>query len=130
MADTLDLCGELAAATGYTYKQSLEFFQTTENGPVVDLTGWTADWEVRDSAGASVIRISTTNGAHGQITIDGAGGVITLRVNRAKMKTVAAGIYRHELRTWDGTGLDVREFSGDFVVEAGLIAADAVTEVP
>lgn len=129
MADTLDLCGPLAGAVGYTYKLELTYYQASDTGPVMDLTGWTGDWEVHGPAG-QLIRISTTDGAHGQITIDGPAGVVSLQVDRAHMLTMNPGLYSHELRLVRPDSLDVQEVVGSFVIESALIDANSVTEVP
>lgn len=120
-----DLIGQLGGTVGYQWGRTLICYQgATVSTPVRDLTGFTADMEVRDSDGNLIARISTTpGGTHGSITITGASGSVALLFYKSHLSTVAPGMYRYELRLVDGSGNDQKLFTGKFEIKQKLIGA-------
>lgn len=68
----------------------------------VNLTGWTAKMQFRDSADALIAEMSTSNGG---ITLGGVAGTIALRLAPAATLLFAVGTqYSHDLRLTDANG--------------------------
>jgi tRNA threonylcarbamoyladenosine modification (KEOPS) complex Pcc1 subunit len=88
-------------------------------GTPVDLSGYTADMQVRYASDtSSIIELSTSNG---RITIDSAYGRINLSISATDSAALAAGSYNYDLNltnTVDGTVYKILE--GAFVVKASI----------
>lgn len=88
-------------------------------GVAVNLTGYTADMQVRYATDTSIIvELSTSNG---RITIDAAYGRVNLTISAADTATLAAGTYQYDLNltnTADGTIYKILQ--GTFVVAASV----------
>lgn len=119
-----DFIGALGATVGYLWAKTLICYSgATTSTPVRNLTGYTADMEVRSSDGTLAARISTTAGSNGSITITGASGSIALLISAAHMGTLSPGLYRYELRLVDGSGNATKLFVGKFEIAPKLIGA-------
>ena len=124
MCEDFDLIGLLGGTVGYSWGKTLLCYQgQTPASGVRNLTGYTADMEVRDSDGVLIARISTTSGSQGSINVVGAAGSVGLLIYKSHMSTVAPGMYRYELRLVDGSGNDWKAFTGKFEIKAKLIGA-------
>lgn len=121
----LDLTGSLGGTVGYQWAKTLTCYSgATTSTPVRNLTGYTADMEIRDGEGVLAARISTTAGTHGSITINGAAGTIALLFYTSHFATLSAGLYRYELRLVDGSGNDQKLLTGKFEIKSKLIGAE------
>ena len=80
------------------------FIWKDSDGVPVDLTGYTAKMQVRQSpqSGTVLLELSTSNG---RITLGGAAGTITLVLTAATTAAIAwrRGVYDIELTSGDGT---------------------------
>lgn len=80
------------------------FIWKDSDGVPVDLTGYTAKMQVRQSpqSGTVLLELSTSNG---RITLGGAAGTITLALTAAITAAIAwrRGVYDIELTSGDGT---------------------------
>lgn len=120
----LDLVGALGGTVGYQWAKTLTCYSgATASTPVRNLTGYTADMEIRDTEGTLIARISTTTGTHGSITVNGTAGTIALLFYKSHFSTVSPGLYRYELRLVDGSGNDQKLLNGKFEITAKLIGA-------
>lgn len=88
-------------------------------GVPVDLTGYTADMQVRYATDTSIIvELSTANG---RITIDAAYGRVNLHISATDTAALPAGVYQYDLNltnTNDSTVYKILQ--GAFVVSASV----------
>ena len=82
---------------GATYDTT---FTVTQNGSPLNLTGYTAALQVRDSYSATAAEISLTNGAG--ITLGGTAGTINVVVASTVTAGVAANTYVYDLELYSG----------------------------
>jgi hypothetical protein len=73
----------------------------------VDLTGWSAELQVRDAPSSSnlILSISTTSGPQGLIVLGGVLGTIVMTVPHAVTALLPVGSYVHGLMMFAPSGL-------------------------
>lgn len=86
----------------------------TSAGVLVNLTGYTAEMQIRESydSVSPVLTLSTSNG---RISLGGAAGTITLTIQAANMD-MDAGRYVHDLELTSAGGAVTRLTMGTFLV--------------
>jgi len=91
----------------------LELVYQDDNGDPIDLTGYTAEMQIREklTTDPPFLTLSTANG---RIVIDGPNGSITLSIANADTAalTQTAGVYDLELTSGDATPVIVRLIEG------------------
>ena len=110
-AAEFDLIGEFSIEQGSTWSLT----QTLKNnGTPVDLTGYTAKFQIRKSDDNSNELIALTVGDG--ITLGGANGTITLFLTKARTLSLDEGVYVQELYLESGGGLSYPIYRGKVVV--------------
>ena len=115
MAETVNMVCDQRANFSEQWTWYTDVARTTE----MDLTGYTALMEVRDSDGTLIVTLSTANS---RIALGGAAGTITLTVDDADTEDLDPGTYRYDLTLTSSGGTTTRLIEGVFTV------AEAVTE--
>jgi len=93
---------------------SLALTWNDDGGDPINLTGYTARMQVRPSYDASTTVLSLTNGSG--LTLGGAAGTVTLRVEAATTTTVSAATYVYDLELQSGGGEVTRLVEGTLEV--------------
>jgi len=91
--------------------------------PVTDLTGYTADLQVRAAPGSPtvLIELSTTNGG---ITLDPTTGTVTLNVSAAQTAALAWSQGVYDLLLTSSTGFVTRLAQGNVIVTQDVTRSD------
>jgi hypothetical protein len=86
----------------------------------VDITGYSADMQVRDISNNLVVELSTSNG---KATINGALGqvVLTLTATQTSAGNLPAGTYTYALNLTSPGSIVYQILQGTFVVSASVI---------
>jgi len=88
-------------------------------GVPVNLTGWSADMQVRAATDtALIVELSTANG---HIVIDGPAGKVKLTLSATETNALPAGTYQYELNLTDLDNNVYKILVGAFVVQASVI---------
>ncbi len=80
----------------------------------MNLTGYTASMEVRDSAGALLLQLTTSNG---RLSLGGSAGTITMSLTGAVTAALTPGAYVYDLFLVSGGGVPYKPMRGVFNVE-------------
>lgn len=93
---------------GYNWDFSV---QISENGSIVDPTGWSAELEIRDKSNQQIVRIQTSPAPPGSPASTGQGSITVDSSNKwflcsfsATAESVAEGSYFIEAKAWDTSG--------------------------
>jgi len=89
-------------------------FTITVNGSPMNLTGYTAAMQVRETYDSSSTLLSLTNGSG--ITLGGTAGTIAVLVSSTATAAIADGFYSYDLEITSGGGVTDRLLQGKFVV--------------
>ena len=92
-------------------------FNITVGGTALNLTGYTAAMQVRESAGAATALLSLTNGAG--ITLGGTAGSVGVVVAATASAALAAGSYSYDLELNSGSTI-TRLLEGSFNVTGNV----------
>jgi hypothetical protein len=92
-------------------------FTVTIGGTALNLTGYTAAMQVRDSAGAATALISLTNGAG--ITLGGTVGSVGVTIASTATAALSAGSYSYDLELNSGSTI-TRLLEGAFNVTGNV----------
>lgn len=92
-------------------------FTITIGGTKLNLTGYTAAMQVRDSADATATLISLTNGSG--ITLGGTAGTVDVVISSAITAGVASGSYSYDLELNSGSTI-TRLLEGSFNVTGNV----------
>jgi hypothetical protein len=92
-------------------------FTVTIGGTALNLTGYTAAMQVRDSAGAATALISLTNGAG--ITLGGTAGSVGVTIASTATAALSAGSYSYDLELNSGSTI-TRLLEGAFNVTGNV----------
>jgi hypothetical protein len=92
-------------------------FTVTVGGTKLNLTGYTAAMQVRESADATATLISLTNGSG--ITLGGTAGTVDVVISSAVTAGVAAGSYSYDLELNSGSTI-TRLLEGSFNVTGNV----------
>lgn len=106
---------KLTAWRGATFRVGMTLYEEDEDGPVRDLTDYTAQLEIRAEKGDPTVLLSLTD-ANGGIIIDGPAGELTLYISADDVddQTWTQGIYDLTI-TADAGDTDAL-FWGPFVI--------------
>lgn len=88
-------------------------FTVTVGGTALNLTGYTAAMQVRESADSATTLVSLTNGSG--ITLGGTAGTVAVVISSAVTAGVAAGSYSYDLELNSGSTI-TRLLEGAFNV--------------
>jgi hypothetical protein len=89
-------------------------FTISQSGVPLNLTGYSAAMQVRESADADTYLLSLTNGTG--ITLGGTAGTITVAITSAQSSAIAAGSYSYDLEIVSNGGAVTRLLQGSFNV--------------
>ena len=84
----------------------------------VDLTGYSADMQVRDVSNNLITEISTTNG---RATLTPALGTVNLTLTATQTAALAAGVYNYALNLTDSASNVYQILNGTFTVTASVV---------
>lgn len=84
----------------------------------VDLTGYTADMQVRDVSNNLITELSTSNG---RITISAALGTVNLALTATQTNALAAGNYNYALNLTDSASNVYQILQGAFIINASVV---------
>lgn len=104
----------ITAPQGATWDKT---FTVTVGGTALDLTGYTAAMQVRESADAGTALISLTNGSG--ITLGGTAGTVGVVISSAVTAGVASGSYSYDLELNSGSTI-TRLLEGSFNVTGNV----------
>jgi len=96
---------------------SLPLLWEDASGNPINLTGYTADLDVKDVQGNLVTTLTTSNGG---ITLGGSAGTIALSLSATQTSALGPGIYSYDLLLTSGSGIKTRLIEGSFTVQAGV----------
>ena len=100
--------------TGTTFQLSPTW--KVDNLPV-DLTGYTADMQVRDVSNNLITELSTANG---RITLTPALGTINLTLTASQTAALAPGNYNYDLNLTSPGGFVYKILIGAFIINASV----------
>jgi hypothetical protein len=107
-----------AATHNFTIDQGSDWFTTfvykDSAGTVINLTGYTAALQIRDTYADSATDLSLTVGSG--ITITAASGKIDVRATAAQTGAIAAGQYVYDLEITSSGGVVTRLVQGKITV--------------
>jgi hypothetical protein len=101
----------IAIEQGATYDQT---FTWTVNAAPVNLTGYAARMQFRQSAANPTVNFDIATG--GSITLGGAAGTIRIQITASNTSALAAGNYVYDLELQSGTGVVTRLLQGTVTV--------------
>lgn len=104
----------ITAPQGATWDRT---FTVTVGGTALNLTGYTAAMQVRESADAGTAIISLTNGSG--ITLGGTAGTVAVLISSALTAGAAAGSYSYDLELNSGSTI-TRLLEGSFNVTGNV----------
>ena len=84
----------------------------------VDLTGYTADMQVRDVSNSLITELSTGNG---RAVINAALGTVALTLTATQTAALAAGNYNYALNLTDSAGNVYQILQGAFIVNTSVV---------
>ena len=87
-------------------------------GIAVNLTGFTADMQVRQFVDTGIITEMST--ANGHIVIDGPRGQINITLSASETAALPAGQYMYDLNVTDTGGTVFKILQGAFVINASV----------
>jgi len=105
---------DLVAGTDFAV--SLEWLGS--DGIPIDLTGWSANCQVRNWPGGDLLADMSTAG--GQITLGGTAGTITLSLPAADTAGIPAGVAKYDLLMTNLTPATSCLLFGDVIVRAAV----------
>ena len=88
------------------------------NNVAVDITGYTADLQVRDVSNNLITEMSTSNG---RAVISGALGQVTVTLTATQTNALTAGNYTYALNLTDTASNVYQILNGAFVVNASVV---------
>ncbi|MFM9881196.1 MAG: hypothetical protein ACKVOO_12400 [Burkholderiaceae bacterium] len=101
---------------GATWVYEFELHAEAVDGPLIDLTGWHADMQVRQAieAAAVEIELSTDNG---RITITPAAGQVRLALSASETATLNFETAVYDLELVGPTGFVLRLYKGEITLD-------------
>ena len=93
-------------------------FSVSQGGTALNFTGYTSRMQVRDSADASAVLLSLTNGSG--IVLGGTAGTIAVTVTNAQSAAIPAGSYAYDLELVSGGNQVTRLLQGAFNVSGNV----------
>jgi hypothetical protein len=104
---------DLAIDQGATFY--INFVYEDESGNAVDLTGYTAAMQFRESYSSAAATVSLTSPSGG-IVITAATGTISVTVSAANTALLTAQTYVYDLEITDGAGVVTRVVQGKALI--------------
>lgn len=104
----------ISAEQGSDYQATVTY--TDDGGDPVNLTGYSAQMQVRKFAGAAVPFLTLTNSTG--LAITAGTGTIVISISAAALALVPAGAYTYDLEIIDGSQKVTKLLQGDFDVDA------------
>jgi len=89
-------------------------FTISVSGTPMNLTGYSAAMQVRETYDSSTPTISLTNGSG--ITLGGTAGTIAVLISSTASAAITEGFYQYDLEITSGGGVKDRILQGKFVV--------------
>jgi hypothetical protein len=90
------------------------FSVQNEDGTAMDLTGFSADMQIRPYVESDTVYVSLASGAG--ITLGGTAGTVTVEIPGTETELFAWRLARYDLYIVDGTGDPQRIFEGEVTV--------------
>lgn len=90
---------------------TIDFAYQTEAGAAIPLTGYTARMQARETVSSAVAVIDATT-ANGQLSINGAGGIVTLSLSATVTAALAFRTAVYDLEIISGSGVVTRMVQG------------------
>lgn len=115
MAATTDLVIDQFA----TFKTAFRW-QTKGTGTPVNLTGYSAQMQIRRTPADATALVSLTSAANGGITIEGTEGRVNIEISAATTSNLAPGRYVYDLVLTDLSSKKKRLVEGVVIVDAGV----------
>ena len=112
-AATVDLVEGNAINQGSTFVMTITI--TSDGTAAIDITGFTARMQLRETHGSANTVVSLTSGA-GDITNGGANGVWTVTITSAVTTALTARSYVYDFEHIDGAGAVTRIIEGTATV--------------
>ena len=106
---------DIVCDQGATFSRQLTWLD--DSSSAVNLTGYTARMQVRETVESSSTLLSLTT-ENSRIALGGTAGTITLTVTAADTAAVVAGHYVYDLELVSGSGTVYRLVQGCFTVDA------------
>lgn len=100
---------------GSTYTLALTYKDS--NGTAINLTGYTAAMQVRDTVNSATTVLSLSSPSNG-IVITGATGLINITITAAQTTALIANTYVYDLEITSGSGVVTRLIQGSVIVNA------------
>ena len=104
---------KITARQGSTFSKTLTWIVARDP---VNLTGWTARMQVRESVDSPTVALEATT-SNGRITLGGAQGTIEITISAADMEDMEAGNYVYDLELVSGSEVTAI-LAGRFTVNA------------
>ena len=95
-------------------------FTVLQGGTAINLTGYSAAMQVRETYDSATALVSLTNGSG--ITLGGTAGTILVTITNAQSAAISAGAYAYDLELTSGVGAGVvtRLLQGAFIVSGNV----------
>jgi hypothetical protein len=88
------------------------------NNLPVDLTGYSADMQVRDVSNNLIVELSTANT---KITLTPTQGIVNLLLTATQTSALAVGNYTYGLNLTDSAGNVYQILTGNFIISASAV---------
>lgn len=85
---------------------------------LINLTGYTAEMQVRPTAASTTVTLSLTT-ENGGLTLGGAGGTISITISATATAAIVAGNYVYDINLISGSNIN-KPLYGSFTVRAGV----------
>ena len=105
----------ISVVSGTTFALSPQWL--ISNSPV-DLTGYSADMQVRDVSNNLITELSTGNG---KITLTPTQGIVNLALTATQTKALSVGNYSYGLNLTDSAGNVYQILQGAFIITASAV---------
>ena len=102
---------DITCPQGATFDKT---FTITVSGSLLNLTGYTAAMQVRETYDASATLVSLTSSSG--ITLGGSAGTILVTISAAATAAIKDGFYSYDLEITSGAGVKDRVVQGKFIV--------------
>jgi len=100
---------------GSTYTLALTYKDSS--GAAINLTGYTAAMQIRDTVNSATTQLSLSSPSSG-IVITAATGLITITITATQTRGLVANTYVYDLEITSGSGVVTRLIQGSVIVNA------------
>lgn len=91
----------------------INFLYKDTNGNAVNLTGYTAALQIRETYASTTTLLSLTSSPAAGITITAGTGTIAVTATAVQTAAIPTGVYVYDCEITDGTGVVTRIVQGD-----------------